>query len=247
MARRKPVEPCPDGCVLEGCGDAKHGDRYCTLESAARLRVRPDDGSRAETPTRISVPAVPSSDRAGVAEQGRPLLALDYAEEVTGRQDDGYLCQVCDQADANWTKSPIETDARNGRWIECIVDSGAVHSVAKRGTFPGQIRPSKMSKEGKGYRCASKTRIANEGEVGVKFLTEEGHKCGIKIQVADVERPLISTADLTKAGNAVVLLEGGGHVEHVASKKRIRLERRANVYLLRMWIPNSGVFARRGK
>ena len=90
-----------------------------------------------------------------------------------------------------------------------VINIGAAHSVAKLGAFPGRAGPSKMSKEGKGYRRASKKEIANEGEISVKPLTEEGHTFGLKVQVADVERPLISTADLTKTGNIVVRLEGG--------------------------------------
>ena len=104
-----------------------------------------------------------------------------------------------------------------------------------------------MSKGKKGYRCASGKRIPNEGEVAVKFLTEEGHKCGLKIQVAEVEQPLISTADLTAAGNRVSLEEAGGYIEHLVTGRRIQLQRQGNVYHLKMWVPNGQGFGSPGR
>ena len=144
------------------------------------------------------------------------------AEEVS------VLCELCE---------PSGIDQPKGHFIEAIVDSGAVASVAKRGTFPGRVRSNAMSRAKRGYKSASKHTILNEGEQHVRFVSEEGHKCGLKIQVADVERPLISTADLTAAGNIVALEEKEGSIVNKKTGRKIVLPRKGNVYILRMWIP----------
>ena len=90
------------------------------------------------------------------------------------------------------------------------MDSGSVASVVEKGTFPGEVKPSSMSRAGKGFRSASSHLLPNEGEQHVIFGTAEGHKCGLKIQCANVERPLISTADLTAEGHRVCLGEADG-------------------------------------
>ena len=53
-------------------------------------------------------------------------------------------------------------------------------------------------------------------------------------QVAEVERPLISVAQLTSAGSRVVLNATGGQTINVKSGKTIELVRRGGVYLLLM-------------
>ena len=68
-------------------------------------------------------------------------------------------------------------------------------------------------------------------------------------QVAEVERPLISVAQFTSAGNRVVLGDAGGQIVHVESGRTIDLIRRGGVYLLLM---NMGIgvasgFPRQGK
>ena len=65
--------------------------------------------------------------------------------------------------------------------------------------------------------------------------------------MADVERPLISTADLTAAGNRVIIEGSEGYIENIKTGKRIVLPRRGNVYILRMWIEDEPVFSRQGK
>ena len=69
------------------------------------------------------------------------------------------------------------------------------------------------------------------------------------LQVAEVERPLISVAQLTSAGNSVVLSDTGGQIVNAATGKTIELVRRGGVYLLLM---NMGIgvasgFPRQGK
>ena len=129
-----------------------------------------------------------------------------------------------------------------------MVDSGAVHSVWKKGMYPSPIRPSAMSRSGKMYKSASRHPIPNEGEQIVKFETEEGHQCGIKMQIANVDRPLLSTADLTAAGNTVELSQTSGRITNRNTGKTMKLIRRGNIFHLWMWVEDSEkpVFVRQG-
>ncbi len=90
-------------------------------------------------------------------------------------------------------------EARGGKVVEAVIDSGAVHCVTPPGLFPGKVLPSPWSRQGRGYRAANGTGIKNLGQVDVPFVTAEGHKCRIPFQVAEVEQPLMSAAHLTSA------------------------------------------------
>jgi hypothetical protein len=120
------------------------------------------------------------------------------------------------------------------RVIEAVVDSGAEESVAPPGCFPGVVGPSRMSRAGGKYRAANGARIPNLGQVKVPFVNEEGGKCGIMFQVAEVERPLISATQLAASGNAVIIDNKGGRIMNLKTKKVMNLVKRGGVYVLRM-------------
>ncbi len=139
--------------------------------------------------------------------------------------------------DAEELMCAVTPETRSGgRVVEAVVDSGAVHSVAPPGAFPGRTRPSAWSRAGRGYRAANGTGIKNLGVVGVSFATAEGHKCAIPFQVAEVEQPLLSVAHLTSAGNRVELGHTEGRIVNLTTGRSIALERRGGVYILRMFI-----------
>ncbi len=127
-------------------------------------------------------------------------------------------------------------EARGSTVVECVVDSGAVHSVAPPRCFPGLMKPSPWSRAGRGYRAANGTGIKNLGQVQVAFGTTEGHKCQIPFQVAEVEQPLLSVAHLTAAGNRVEMGGNGGRIVNLTTGRAIALEKRGGVYLLKMLV-----------
>ena len=95
----------------------------------------------------------------------------------------------------------------------------------------------------------SAIRPPAETKQKVAFTTAGVHKCLMPFQVAEVERPLISVAQLTSAGNRVVLNDTGGQIVNAKTGKTIELVRRGGVYLLLMSI-GVGVasdFPRQGK
>jgi hypothetical protein len=123
------------------------------------------------------------------------------------------------------------------RVIEAVVDSGAEESVAPRGCFPGAVVPSRMSRAGGKYRAANAARIPNLGQQRVPFVNEDGGKCGILFQIAEVERPLISATQLAASGNSVIISGEGGKIVNDKTGKVMRLTRRGGVLVLKMRIP----------
>ena len=110
--------------------------------------------------------------------------------------------------------------------VEAVVDSGAEESVAPPGFFAAPVVPSAMSRAGGRYRAANGTRIRNLGQQLVHFSVAEGHKCGMPFQVAEVERPLISVAQLAAAGNTVELGVDGGRIVNRTTGRSIALLRK---------------------
>ncbi len=117
------------------------------------------------------------------------------------------------------------------------------------GLFPGKVLPSPWSRAGRGYRAANGTGIKNLGQVDVAFATTEGHRCKIPFQVAEVEQPLMSVAHLTSAGNIVQLGDADGTVTNLDTGRSIGLERRGNIYYMKMFIADAAAqlpFRRQG-
>ncbi len=147
------------------------------------------------------------------------------------------LNSLRDDADVLLGAVAGETSA-GGRWVEAAVDSGAVHSVAPPGVFPGKTHPSPWSRQGKGYRAANGTSIKNLGQQQVPFATAEGFRCSIPFQVAEVEQPLLSVSHLTSAGNIVQFGDTDGNIVNRTTGRSIALERRGGVYIMQMWVPD---------
>ena len=131
----------------------------------------------------------------------------------------------------------VQAVGKPGRMVVmAAVDSGAEESVCPRGVFMEPMVPSAMSQAGLGYRAANGSPIKNYGQQKVQFATAEGHRCNIPFQVADVERPLISTYSLAQAGNVVEFSEAGGSILHVKTGQRIALVRKGAMYFLPMYV-----------
>jgi hypothetical protein len=118
--------------------------------------------------------------------------------------------------------------------VEAVVDSGAEESVAPPGCFANAVSPSRMSKAGGKYRAANGARIPNLGQQRVPFTNDDGGKCGIVFQVAEVERPLISATQLAASGNAVIIDGKGARIVNSKTRRVMNLVKRGGVYVLRM-------------
>jgi hypothetical protein len=147
------------------------------------------------------------------------------------------LCSLREDADALLGAVAGEKSV-GGKWVEAAIDSGAVHSVAPPGFFPGATQPSPWSRAGRGYRAANGTSIKNLGQIDVPFATAEGFRCRLPFQVAEVEQALLSVSHLTSAGNIVQFGDTDGNIVNRTTGRAIALERRGGIYIMKMWIPD---------
>ena len=108
-----------------------------------------------------------------------------------------------------------------------------------------------MQRAGGRYRAANGSRLPNLGQQVAAFRTSEGLNRSLRFQIAGVERPLISVAQLARTGHRVEFGADEGHIVHVPSGQRLRLQRAGGVYLLRMLVkdargPGAGSVPREG-
>ncbi len=230
-------------CAGEGAGVARaKGQTFYSITSYTGL------GPSTSTSPYIAVGTCSwaASRRAAAAADAQRQQQLQ--QQKLKRQQQRALNLLVDDAEVLLCAVAPETRS-GGRVVEAVVDSGAVHSVAPPGVFPGRTRPSPWSRAGRGYRAANGTGIKNLGVVGVPFATVEGHRCSIPFQVAEVEQPLLSVAHLTSAGNRVELGHAEGRVVSLSTGRSIALERRGGVYILKMFIADAAAplpFRRQG-
>ena len=96
-----------------------------------------------------------------------------------------------------------------------------------------------MQRAGGRYRAANGSWLPNVGQHSVPVRTSEGLSRSLRFQSAGVERPLISVVQLAKTGHRVEFGAGEGHIVHVPSGQRLRLQRSGGVYLLRMLVKDA--------
>jgi hypothetical protein len=70
----------------------------------------------------------------------------------------------------------------------------------------------------------------------VFFKNDEGQQRGTSFQIADVERPLISASQLAAPWSSVVIDKRGGKIVNEKTGKTMQLQKRGDVYVLRMWV-----------
>ena len=124
--------------------------------------------------------------------------------------------------------------------IPCVLDSGAVQSVAPPEMAPGvPVLPSAGSKRGQHYLAANGQRMANIGEQHIRVVTEEGGQADVTFQVTGVTRPLLSVGELCDRGNRVVFGRGGGVIQNTSTGAITHFARSGGIYAIDFFIPKS--------
>ena len=125
----------------------------------------------------------------------------------------------------------------SAEYIDFTVDSGAADTVANGDVAPTcKTVSSEGSRSGVKYVAAAGKVISNEGEKNVKTQTEEGHLCAIKIQIAQVNKALLSVSKICDAGHEVTFHKDGGQIVHKLTGQVVKFRRVAGVYRLRVKI-----------
>ena len=130
--------------------------------------------------------------------------------------------------------------------------------IPKRMVNPKLIRPSAGSRRGLHYVSATNHRIPNQGEVKMHYRTDEGHDDYIVMQVADVNKPLMSISDRVDSKCRVVFDQDDDtgedltHIYNKQTKKATSLKRIGKVWVLDCTVAadflakDSSVFSRPG-
>ena len=125
--------------------------------------------------------------------------------------------------------------AQHWEEIEFLVDSGASATVIGE----DMVKAVKAAdpNPNANYKLADGSIIPNKGYKHFVGVTEEGYKRALNASVTDVDRPLLSVAQIVKKGSKVVLSPQGSYVEHPRTRERLALEQKGGLFTLKMWIP----------
>ena len=126
--------------------------------------------------------------------------------------------------------------------IEMAVDSGASESVMNADTLPSvPMTEGDAKRRGVRYEVADGTLIPNEGEKSFVAMDENGTTRGLKMQVTDVNKALLSVRRITQAGNRVILEEDHGWIEDKSTGECMPLTMKEGMYMIKMWVKRGGV------
>ena len=79
--------------------------------------------------------------------------------------------------------------------------------------------------------------ICNEGEESFRAFTNEGSAKVFNMQVAKVDKPLLSVSSITKRGNRVVFDPQGSYIENCFTGELTEIHEVNGMYVLPMWFP----------
>ena len=117
------------------------------------------------------------------------------------------------------------------------MNSGAEASAAPPELFGTAVEGSPMSAVGASWTSACGNKIPALGQTEVEFEDATARSRILRFEVADVQEPLISTADVCDAGNFVVYHKKGGFICNLKTGSRIPFERTGGRYELVMTLP----------
>ena len=134
------------------------------------------------------------------------------------------LAACADKAD-EWTR------------LSMAVDSGACESVIDAAEHvPGyEVQETRASKSGLVYASATGEEIPNLGEVTLPMMTKEHTKRSMKMQVAEVSRPLASVKRICEAGHVVVF--DGSFIYNKLTGEFNQLREESGNYMFDVWVP----------
>ena len=122
-----------------------------------------------------------------------------------------------------------------------------IDSVAAKAMFPASMAihvatvPGNKTRAGVRYTSAGRQKLPNLGEKRCLLGTEEiGTARGMTMQVANVQKALLSVSKAVDAGNRVVFDDGWSFMEDKRSGERTNTIRQGNLYTLDSWVKQRG-------
>ncbi len=198
------------------------GERaYCTLEvcqqspGIEKKRSHKEKGSAGSAPAIV----VNLTTRHGI----RPIDAPTFDKANTVASMGGEM--AAPEKMNNW------------RYVELLADSGAVDNVGDPKSFPEyRLRESEGSRSGLHYLAANNGGIRNQGEQLLTCKSSEGIPFKLRMQSAEVSRPILSVIRLTESGKEVTFRKNGGTIRDPKTGMTTEFQRKHGVYVLRMWV-----------
>ena len=154
-------------------------------------------------------------------------VKMNETKVIAGLTMKNDTLAACAEKVNEWTK------------ISMAVDSGACESVIDAfEQVPGyEVRETKASKSGLVYASATGEEIPNLGEVMLPMLTKENTKRSMKMQAAEVSRPLASVKRICEAGHVVVFDEDGSFIYNKTTGEFNQLREESGNYMFDVWVP----------
>ena len=213
---------CPECIHLAGhyCLDTDSEDGHTPVISDGVVNLGPEGFST--RPTAVTEPTETKSEimtgTGGSTFRNLGLLQGMHVDSTNG----------CDENIEAWED------------LEFLVDSGASATVVCK----YQVRAVKASEPdpNRWYKMADGNIIQNRGEKLFRAETDDYRSLQVRSQVADVDKALVSVAQIVDRGGRVVFSPGGSYIETVNSRgqtRRDHLEFRDGLYVMRLWIPKN--------
>ena len=121
------------------------------------------------------------------------------------------------------------------------MDSGAAETIRPAKSASNvSIVPGRKLEQGAKYTCAGSKKIPNLGEKRCLMATEEDpaeHR--LTMQVADVNRALLSVSKAVDGGNRVVFDRDWSFIEDKRTGRRTTIRREGMLYVLDAWVAPS--------
>lgn len=89
----------------------------------------------------------------------------------------------------------------------------------------------------KTYKLADESTIPKRGQKLFRAPVNEGWDGQIITQVIDVDRPLLSAAQIVRSGSRVVLERDGSFTDDQKGNKRIALSQQGGMFPMELWVP----------
>lgn len=126
--------------------------------------------------------------------------------------------------------------------IELTVDSGAAETICPAKSIPSvPTTPGVKFKQGARYTCANGKKLDNLGEKRCILATDESPIAhNLTMQVAEVNRAILSVSKAVDAGNRVIFDDRWSYIEDKRTGQRTALQRRGGLYVLESWVRARG-------
>ena len=164
------------------------------------------------------------------------IVAVDTIEPNVEdkKQISGMEVEVIATSESDVAVDTVQVSEPGWTKIEATVDSGAADNVMLEELF-GHL-PKTDGNPNIRYVAANGDKFPNRGARQVPMYTEDRQKTGIKFQLIDVNKPLISVGHITARKHVVILDEHEGWIINKATGGVTRVHKKNNVYVRPMWV-----------